>query len=130
MDLASGLCQTLGDELFFTCHIFLEVGKIQDLPSKIWQTVGSLRGQEGVNHMVGANWFNHTIKYNSYMHHVMHSTKHTLDSTICNMKCPKSCGSQPTVASSSSKPHWSVPICNSCDIFFNFDSPSQVVQLV
>jgi hypothetical protein len=25
---------------FFTCHIFLEVGKTQDLPSKIWQTVG------------------------------------------------------------------------------------------
>jgi hypothetical protein len=27
-----------GDELFFTWHIFLEVGKTQDLPSKIWQT--------------------------------------------------------------------------------------------
>jgi hypothetical protein len=26
--------------LFFTCHIFLEVGKTQDLSSKIWQTVG------------------------------------------------------------------------------------------
>jgi hypothetical protein len=25
---------------FFTCHIFLQVGKTQDLPSKIWQTVG------------------------------------------------------------------------------------------
>ena len=25
---------------FFTCHIFLEVGKIQDMPSKIWQTLG------------------------------------------------------------------------------------------
>jgi hypothetical protein len=24
----------------FTCHIFLEVGKTQDLPSKIWQTLG------------------------------------------------------------------------------------------
>jgi hypothetical protein len=27
--------------LFFTWHIFLEVGKIQDLPSKIWQTLGN-----------------------------------------------------------------------------------------
>jgi hypothetical protein len=25
---------------FFTWYIFLEVGKIQDLPSKIWQTLG------------------------------------------------------------------------------------------
>jgi hypothetical protein len=25
---------------FFTWHTFLEVGKIQDLPSKIWQTLG------------------------------------------------------------------------------------------
>jgi hypothetical protein len=25
---------------FFTWHIFLEVGKTQDLSSKIWQTVG------------------------------------------------------------------------------------------
>jgi hypothetical protein len=29
------LCQIVGDELFFTWHIFLEVGKAQDLPSKI-----------------------------------------------------------------------------------------------
>jgi hypothetical protein len=34
------LCQIVGDELFFTWHIFLEVGKAQDLPSKIWQTLG------------------------------------------------------------------------------------------
>jgi hypothetical protein len=40
MDLTSELCQTVGDELFFTWHIFLEVGKTQDLPSKIWQTLG------------------------------------------------------------------------------------------
>jgi hypothetical protein len=33
------LCQIVGDELFFTWHIFLEVGKAQDLPSKIWQTL-------------------------------------------------------------------------------------------
>jgi hypothetical protein len=26
--------------LFFICHIFLEVGKTQDLPFKIWQTLG------------------------------------------------------------------------------------------
>jgi hypothetical protein len=25
---------------FFTWHVFLEVGKAQDLPSKIWQTLG------------------------------------------------------------------------------------------
>jgi hypothetical protein len=25
---------------FFTLHIFLEVGQTQDLPSKIWQTLG------------------------------------------------------------------------------------------
>jgi hypothetical protein len=25
---------------FFTWHIFLEVGKAQDLPCKIWQTLG------------------------------------------------------------------------------------------
>jgi hypothetical protein len=25
---------------FFTLHILLEVGKTQDLPSKIWQTLG------------------------------------------------------------------------------------------
>jgi hypothetical protein len=25
---------------FFTLHSFLEVGKTQDLPSKIWQTLG------------------------------------------------------------------------------------------
>jgi hypothetical protein len=39
--LASELCQAVGDELFFfTLHIFLEVGKTQDLPSKICQTLG------------------------------------------------------------------------------------------
>jgi hypothetical protein len=27
-------------DLFSTLHIFLEVGKTQDLPSKIWQTLG------------------------------------------------------------------------------------------
>jgi hypothetical protein len=40
MDLASKLCQTVGDEFFFTLHSFLEVGKTQDLPSKFWQTLG------------------------------------------------------------------------------------------
>jgi hypothetical protein len=34
------LCQIVGDELFFTWHIFLEVDKAQDFPSKIWQTLG------------------------------------------------------------------------------------------
>jgi len=38
--LASELCQTVGDKLFFIWHIFLEVGKTQDMPSKIWQTAG------------------------------------------------------------------------------------------
>jgi hypothetical protein len=28
---------------FFTLHSFLEVGKTQDLPSKIWQTLGDAR---------------------------------------------------------------------------------------
>jgi hypothetical protein len=37
--LASELCQTVGDEFFFTLHSFLEVGKTQDLPSKFWQTL-------------------------------------------------------------------------------------------
>jgi hypothetical protein len=41
--LLSGLCQIIGDELFFTWHTFLEVGKTQDLPSKIWQTLGDAR---------------------------------------------------------------------------------------
>jgi len=46
MDLASELCQIVGDKLFFTLHIFLEVGKTQDMPSKIWQTLGDvLRGR-------------------------------------------------------------------------------------
>jgi hypothetical protein len=39
MGLASELCQIVGDELFFTWHTFLEVGKTQDLTSKIWQTL-------------------------------------------------------------------------------------------
>jgi hypothetical protein len=39
--LASELRQTIGNKLFFSLVVsFLEVGKIQDLPSKIWQTVG------------------------------------------------------------------------------------------
>jgi hypothetical protein len=38
--LTSELCEIVGDELFFILHIFLEVDKTQDLPSKIWQTLG------------------------------------------------------------------------------------------
>jgi hypothetical protein len=34
------LCQIVGYELVFTWHMFLEVGKAQDLPRKIWQTLG------------------------------------------------------------------------------------------
>jgi hypothetical protein len=34
------LCQIVGDELFFYFTYLLEVGKAQDLPSKIWQTLG------------------------------------------------------------------------------------------
>jgi hypothetical protein len=34
------LCQIVGDEFFFYLAYFLEVGKAQDLPSKIWQTLG------------------------------------------------------------------------------------------
>jgi hypothetical protein len=40
LGLAGELCQIVGDELFFTWHTFLEVGKTKDLPSKIWQTLG------------------------------------------------------------------------------------------
>jgi hypothetical protein len=42
LDLASELCQTVGEELFFTLHIFLEVGKTRNLWSKIWQTLEML----------------------------------------------------------------------------------------
>jgi hypothetical protein len=35
VNLPSGLCQTIGDGLFFNWHIFLQVGKTQDLPSEI-----------------------------------------------------------------------------------------------
>jgi hypothetical protein len=38
--LESELCQIIGYELFFIWHIFLEIGKTQDLPSKIWQNLG------------------------------------------------------------------------------------------
>jgi hypothetical protein len=31
--LASELCQTVGDEFFFTLHSSLEVGKTHDLPN-------------------------------------------------------------------------------------------------
>jgi hypothetical protein len=34
------LCQIVGDELFFYLAYLLEVGKTQDLPSKIWKTLG------------------------------------------------------------------------------------------
>jgi hypothetical protein len=37
--LASELCQIVGDELVSTWHIFIEVGKTQYLPNKIWQTL-------------------------------------------------------------------------------------------
>jgi hypothetical protein len=37
--LSSELCQIVGGELFFTWHIFLEVGKTQDVLTKIWQTL-------------------------------------------------------------------------------------------
>jgi hypothetical protein len=40
LGLASELCQIIGDELFFYLAYFLEVGKTQILPSKIWQTLG------------------------------------------------------------------------------------------
>jgi hypothetical protein len=33
--VAIELYKTIGDELFFTWHTFLKVGKTQDLPSKI-----------------------------------------------------------------------------------------------
>jgi hypothetical protein len=39
LGLTSELCQTVGMNSFFTWHTFLEVGKTQDLPRKIWQTL-------------------------------------------------------------------------------------------
>jgi hypothetical protein len=48
--LANELCQTVGDEFFFTLHSFLEVGKTQDLPSKFWQTLGDA--------LTGLRWAN------------------------------------------------------------------------
>jgi hypothetical protein len=35
------VCQTVGVAL--TWHIFLKVGKTQDLPNKIWQILGDAR---------------------------------------------------------------------------------------
>jgi hypothetical protein len=40
LSLASVLCQIVGDEFFINLHIFLEVGKTQNLSCKIWQTLG------------------------------------------------------------------------------------------
>jgi hypothetical protein len=40
LGLTSELCQTIGDELFFYLAYLLKVDKTQDLPSKIWQTLG------------------------------------------------------------------------------------------
>jgi hypothetical protein len=34
---------------FFIWHIFLEVGKTQDLPSKIWQTLGDALSKDRKN---------------------------------------------------------------------------------
>jgi hypothetical protein len=38
---------------FFTLHNFLEVGKIQDLPSKFWQTLGDALRDEPSLRAVG-----------------------------------------------------------------------------
>jgi hypothetical protein len=38
--LENKICQTVGDEIFFSPHIILGVGKQQDLRNKIYQTVG------------------------------------------------------------------------------------------
>jgi hypothetical protein len=38
--LPSEICQTFGDELFFSSHIILGVGKHHDLGKKEYQTVG------------------------------------------------------------------------------------------
>jgi hypothetical protein len=38
---------------FFTLHSFLEVGKIQDFPSKFWQTLGdALRKVKAMCHII------------------------------------------------------------------------------
>ena len=37
---------------FFTWHIFLEVGKTQDMPSKIWQTLGDAQYEKEENQII------------------------------------------------------------------------------
>jgi hypothetical protein len=42
---------------FFNYHFFLEVGKTQDLPSKIWQTLGdALRDKLGSESIRDCTW--------------------------------------------------------------------------
>jgi hypothetical protein len=60
--LTSELCPTIGDKLLFTWHIIFEVGKTQDLSSKIWQTLGDtlrrlLWGQWDRNHLCHRNLY-------------------------------------------------------------------------
>jgi hypothetical protein len=43
LGLTSELCQIVGDVLFFYLTYLFKVGKTQDLPSKIWQTLGDDR---------------------------------------------------------------------------------------
>jgi hypothetical protein len=44
----------------FTWHIFLQVGKTQDLPSKIWQTIGvALRGAKVRSQSGESGWIPH-----------------------------------------------------------------------
>jgi hypothetical protein len=45
---------------FFTWHTFLEVGKTQDLPSKIWQTLG-----DALSPFTG--WANYFINVHKYL---------------------------------------------------------------
>ena len=55
---------------FFTWHIFLEVGETQDMPSKIWQTLGDALREKQLEFLLAiTNHFSHSAlilgpKYN------------------------------------------------------------------
>jgi hypothetical protein len=63
-DLASELCQIVRGGLFFTWRIISEVGKTQDLSSKIWQTLGDALFEKTIklSSTVWANIFSIMVK--------------------------------------------------------------------
>jgi hypothetical protein len=54
--LTSELCQIVGDGLFFTWSMFLEVVKTQDLTSKIWQALRDAIKQSIFNTFANFTW--------------------------------------------------------------------------